>query len=68
LPPDSTLVLRGDELEPEVVAESAAENHGIYGISVFVESPGFAWPEIAASRLAWAEWLALFTAGVNEPR
>ena len=66
LPHDAALVLRGDQLGPAALAETAEENfdtYGFYGISVLVEVNGADWRTIAATKLARAEWLAMFTAG-----
>jgi hypothetical protein len=66
LPHDAALVLRGDELDPGLLTETARENSVIYfffGISVFVEAGGFTWETIASERLVRAEWLAIFTVG-----
>lgn len=64
LPPTGALVLRGDELDPDALAETARENaeiYGFFGLSVFVERHDMDWQAIAATRLARAEWLAIFT-------
>jgi hypothetical protein len=66
LPPDAAIVLRGDELDPGLLTETAQENsviYGFFGISVFVEVGGFSWETIASERLVRAEWLAIFTVG-----
>ena len=66
LPHDAALVLRGDELDPGLLTETAQENSvidGFFGISVFVEVGGFSWETIASERLVRAEWLAIFTVG-----
>ena len=66
LPHDAALVLRGDELAPGLLTETAQENSvidGFFGISVFVEVGGFSWETIASERLVRAEWLAIFTVG-----
>ena len=63
---DAALVLRGDDLDPGRLMETAQENcavYGFFGISVFVEVGGFSWETIASERLARAEWLAIFTVG-----
>lgn len=65
LPDDAAFVIRGDLLDPAVLAESANENHaiyGFYGVSVFAEVGGITWEEIAATKLRRAEWVVLFTA------
>ena len=64
VPPDVALVLRGDELDPLTLAETAQANadvYGFFGISVFVEVNDADWRTIAATRLPRAEWLAIFT-------
>lgn len=64
--PESTVLLRGDLLDPAALEESAARNfkvYGFYGVSVFAETPETSWPELAASRFARVGWLVLFTAG-----
>ena len=65
VPEDAAFVVRGDLLDPAVLAESARENHSIYGffgVSVFAEVGGITWDEIAATKLRRAEWIVLFTA------
>ena len=65
LPDEAAFVVRGDLLDPGVLAESARENHaiyGFYGVSVFAEVGGVTWEEIAATKLRRAEWVVLFTA------
>ena len=50
---DSTVVIRGDLLDPELLAESAQRNfdvYGFYGISVFAETADMAWTDLAATR------------------
>jgi len=64
--PSAAVLIRGDLLDPDVLAESARRNfevYGFYGISVFAESTDVPWTELAATRFAAAEWLVLFTAG-----
>lgn len=64
--PAATVVVRGDLLEPALLAESAQRNYevyGFYGVSVFAETDGVVWTDLAASRFAAVGWLALFTAG-----
>jgi hypothetical protein len=64
--PDSAVVIRGDLLDPVVLAESAQRNfdvYGFYGISVFTETADMAWTDLAATRFAAVEWLVLFAAG-----
>jgi hypothetical protein len=65
LPDEAAFVIRGDLLDPAILAESARENHtiyGFYGVSVFAEVGGLTWQEIAAIKLSRAEWVVLFTA------
>lgn len=65
-PAASTVIIRGDLLDPDVLAESAHRNfevYGFYGISVFAETDNATWADLAATRFARAEWLVLFTAG-----
>ena len=65
LPDAAAFVVRGDLLVPAALAESARENHviyGFYGVSVFAEVGGLTWEEIASTRLRRATWLVLFTA------
>ena len=64
--PAATVVIRGDLLDPEVLAESAQRNfdvYGFFGISVFAETADLAWTDLAATRFAGVEWLVLFAAG-----
>jgi hypothetical protein len=64
--PETAVVIRGDLLDPDVLAASATRNfevYGFYGISVFAETEEIPWTDLAASRFAKAEWLVLFTAG-----
>jgi hypothetical protein len=63
LPDEAALVIRGDLLDPVTLAESARDNHaiyGFYGVSVFAEVGGVTWEEIAATKLRRAEWVVLF--------
>ena len=58
-------MVRGDLLDPAILAEAALENYSIYGffgVSVFAEVGGITWDEIAATKLRRAEWVVLFTA------
>jgi hypothetical protein len=60
------VVIRGDLLDPDVLAESAQRNfdaYGFYGISVFAETSEVRWMDLAATRFAAVPWLVLFTAG-----
>lgn len=62
----STVVIRGDLLDPDLLAEAAQRNfsvYGFYGVSVLAGSAGSAWTNLAASRFARVEWLVLFTFG-----
>lgn len=62
----ATAVIRGDLLDPEILAESAKRNFDVYrfyGISVFTETADVAWTDLAATRFAAVPWLVLFTAG-----
>ena len=62
----ATVVLHGDLLDPDVLAESAQRNfdvHGFYGISVFAETAEVSWINLAASRFVAVSWLVLFTVG-----
>jgi hypothetical protein len=64
--PSTTIIVRGDLLDPDVLAESAQRNfdvYGFYGISVFAETAGTSWDELAAGRFRAVPWLVLFTAG-----
>jgi hypothetical protein len=64
--PTATVVIRGDLLDPDLLDESAQRNfevYGFYGISVFAESAGVSWSDLAATRFAAVPWLVLFTAG-----
>ena len=64
--PAAAVVIRGDLLDPEVLAESATRSfdvYGFYGISVFAETSDLAWTDLAATRLVPVPWLVLFAAG-----
>jgi hypothetical protein len=64
--PDAAVLLRGDLLDPEVLAASAQANfdvYGFYGISVFGETRDAAWTDLARTRFSKARWLVIFTAG-----
>lgn len=66
LPGPSALVLRGDLFDPDEIGASAERNdqvYGFYGISVFAEVGGTTFDDIAATKLARARWIAVFTAG-----
>lgn len=66
LPDGAAFVVRGDLLDPSVLAESAQENeaiYGFYGVSVFAEVRRIPWEETASTKLRRAEWVVLFTAG-----
>lgn len=65
-PHDSTLVVRGDLLDPEALREDAGDNfeiYGYWGVSVFAEVDGYALQWIAETKLPQARWLVLFRAG-----
>lgn len=65
IPDEAAFVVRGDPLMPTALAESARENHviyGFYGVSVFAEVGGLTWEDIASTKLRRATWLVLFTA------
>jgi len=65
LPEEAAFVVRGDLLDPAVLAQSAQETHAIYGffgVSVFAEVGGITWDKIAATKLRRAEWIVLFSA------
>jgi hypothetical protein len=60
--PAAAVVIRGDLLDPEVLAESAGRNfdvYGFYGMSVFAETADLAWTDLAATRLVAVPWLVL---------
>ena len=64
-PADATVIIRADELDPDVLAASARDNHtfyGFYGISVFADTIDVRWFD-RALRFANHPWLVLFTAG-----
>jgi hypothetical protein len=64
--PTATVVIRGDLLDPDVLAESAQRNFDVYvfyGISVFAETAAVPWTDLAATRFVAVPWLVLFTAG-----
>ena len=64
--PDAAVLLRGDLLDPAILAESSRANfdvYGFYGISVFAETPDAAWTDLARSRFSRAQWLVIFAAG-----
>jgi hypothetical protein len=66
LPPSASVIVRGDLLTPEVLSDSALENHevyGFFGISVFAEVGDATWEAIAATKLARSTWIVLFTVG-----
>jgi hypothetical protein len=63
--PAATVVVRGDLLDPDVLAESAQRNndvYGFYGVSVFAETPDVRWTDLAVTRFRAVQWLVLFTA------
>jgi hypothetical protein len=66
LPEPTALVLRGDVLDPaelRVTAERNFDVYGYFGISVFATVGDATFDSIAATKLARARWIAVFTAG-----
>jgi hypothetical protein len=64
--PAATVVIRGDLLDPDTLAESAQRNfevYGFHGISVFAETTDVSWDDLAATRFTAVPWLVLFTVG-----
>lgn len=64
--PGAAVVIRGDLLDPEVLARDATLNHGVYGffgVSVFAETAELAWTDFAETRFSKVPWIVLFTAG-----
>lgn len=64
--PNRAVLVRADLLDPDLIVESAIRNHdvyGFYGVSVFAETAGATWMDLAAGRMARSRWLVLFTAG-----
>jgi hypothetical protein len=64
-PADATVIIRADELDPEVLIADARDNHafyGFYGISVFADTLDVRWFD-RATRFANHPWVVLFTAG-----
>ena len=64
--PAATVIIRGDLLDPDMLAETARRNfdvYAFYGISVFAETPEVAWTDLAAVRFSAVPWLVLFTVG-----
>ena len=62
----ATVVIRGDLLDPDALAESAQRNfdvYGFYGVSVYAETAEVPWMDLAATRFIAVQWLVLFTAG-----
>jgi hypothetical protein len=60
------VILRGDLLEPDALAESAQRNfdvYGFFGVSVFAESSEVSWMDLAARRFVAVGWIVPFTAG-----
>jgi hypothetical protein len=66
LPDQATIVIRGDLLDPDLLAEAAETNeeiYGFFGVSVFAELAGLTWEQIASTKLVRAEWVVLFAVG-----
>ncbi len=66
VPPDATVIVRANRLDPDELVIDAERNYdvyGFYGISVFAESGGQAWMTIARDKFSEAEWIVIFTAG-----
>ena len=64
--PGAAVVIRGDLLDPDVLARDATLNHGVYGIfgvSVFAETADLAWTGLAETRFFKSPSIVLFTAG-----
>ena len=64
--PAATVIVRGDLLDPAVLAESAQRNFEVYGfcgVSVFSETAKVPWTDLAAARFPAVPWLVLFSAG-----
>jgi len=64
--PGAAVVIRGDLLDPDVLARDATLNHGVYGffgVSVFAETADLAWTDFAETRFFKSPWIVLFTAG-----
>jgi hypothetical protein len=62
----AVVIIRGDLLDPDVLAESAQRNfdvYGFYGVSVFAETAEVPWTDLAAARFSAVPWLVLFSAG-----
>jgi hypothetical protein len=66
VPPDATVIVRANRLDPDELVIDAQRNHdayGFYGVSVFAESGEQTWMSIAQGKFSKAEWIVLFTAG-----
>ncbi|MDZ4827024.1 MAG: hypothetical protein SGJ13_11250 [Actinomycetota bacterium] len=64
-PDEETVIIRGDELDPEVLRTNASDNYeyyGFYGVSVFADTIDLRWYE-RAGRFTDHQWIVLFTAG-----
>ena len=64
--PGAAVVIRGDLLNPDVLARDATLNHrvyGFFGVSVFAETADLAWTDFAETRFFKSPWIVLFTAG-----
>lgn len=66
VPPDATVIVRANRLDPDELVIDAQRNYdvyGFYGISVFAESGEQTWMTIARDKFSEAEWIVIFTAG-----
>ncbi|MDP9331808.1 MAG: hypothetical protein M3Q30_00650 [Actinomycetota bacterium] len=64
-PADATVIIRADELDPEMLAADARDNdevYGFYAVSAFADAADLRWYDRAA-RLTNHPWIVLFTAG-----
>jgi hypothetical protein len=65
-PDETTLVIRGDLLDPDALRDDANDNfeiYGYWGLSAFAEVGGFDLNWIATRKLNRTRWLVLFRAG-----
>ena len=66
VPPDATVIVRANRLDPDELRVDAQRNYdvyGFYGISVFAGSGEQTWMTIAREKFTEAQWIVLFTAG-----
>jgi hypothetical protein len=64
-PADATVIIRADELDPDVLIAATLDNlrfHGFYGISVFAGMLDVRWFDRAV-RFTNHPWIVLFAAG-----